>query len=83
MTVERTSRRVPDQTGLYTKAGKECCKRWNDTRGCPKPCPQRKTHGCDVLVADNVACGGNHTRDKCPHRAASQNYSNDAKGKKR
>jgi hypothetical protein len=65
------------KTGRATKTGKYVCKKWQDARGCNEPCPDRKTHGCDVLVADNVVCGQSHKRAACPGSAASHNFRND------
>ena len=64
------------KTGRYAK-GQELCKKNMDDRGCKHPCPDKKRHGCDVLIADNECCGGNHARNACPHAATSHNYRND------
>ena len=67
------------KAGLKTKDGRLPCKKWQDSRGCVAPCPDRKPHCCDVLTADNVCCGGTHKRDACPNKAASFNFRNDGK----
>ena len=64
------------KTGRHCK-GQELCKKHNDDRGCRNPCPDKKRHGCDVLIADNECCGGNHARSACPHAATSHSYRND------
>ncbi|MED5585736.1 MAG: hypothetical protein VYB61_05220, partial [Verrucomicrobiota bacterium] len=73
------------KTGRYCK-GQQVCKKCNDGRapcgqsgGMAKPCPDRKKHCCDVLIADNECCGGNHPRASCPHAAASHQFRNDKK----
>ena len=37
------------KTGKVTRAGKVCCKRWNDPRGCSDPCTGRKVHGLSII----------------------------------
>ena len=58
------------KTGRKAK-GQVLCKKRNDARGCKAPCPDKRLHGCDVLVADNECCGKTHKRADCPHAAAS------------
>jgi hypothetical protein len=40
------------------------CKKYNDKRGCSRPCPDGRDHACDVfLQRDNKICGSrNHNR---------------------
>ncbi len=65
------------KTGRKAK-GQVLCKKHNDARGCKVPRPDKRRHGCDVLIADNECCGKAHKRADCPHAAASHQYRNDA-----
>ena len=69
-----TSTTAP-QTATHTNSGIAVCKRYNDSRGCKKPCPDGKSHVCDLILAkNNQMCGrGDHNRrghDPSKHGAA-------------
>ena len=39
------------------------CKKWNDGRGCSKPCPDGRPHTCDFRMPGGLWCGvTGHTR---------------------
>ena len=43
--------------------GREICKKWNDGRGCQKPCPQGHVHVCNAMLPNGKPCGTTgHTR---------------------
>ena len=51
-------------TATHTAAGSQICKGWNDSRGCAKPCPNGRSHVCDVVLAKSgTVCGrSDHNR---------------------
>jgi hypothetical protein len=51
-------------TGTHTGSGSKVCKKFNDTRGCHKPCQDGHTHVCDLVLAKTgKICGrGDHSR---------------------
>ena len=67
---------TPPKTGRMYK-GSAICKKHHDERTCKNPCPDKKQHACDVLVADNKVCGKAHKRANCPSASASHQYRND------
>ncbi len=45
------------RTANTTARGDPICKKYNDVRGCPPPCPDRKKHVCDAMLPNGKVCG--------------------------
>ena len=65
------------RTGDRTKAGLEICKPRNDNRGCSLPCPNKRAHVCDVLLANGQPC------ESARHRRGDHNADRDGEPAKR
>ena len=47
-------------TSKYDSKNNVICKQYNDPRGCKLPCPQNRSHVCDVWLAAGRVCGSPH-----------------------